>query len=95
MCLGVDRVSFGRGGVKTGARMQVTNGFLVLLKRQPGGNEGRELLIAPQAISVIEPHRTGCYVYAMDHKWDVAHSHAEIAQAVSVAIRGNGPLRGR
>jgi hypothetical protein len=68
--------------------MQMQDGCLVLFKRQRAGTEGAEVLVPPAAIVAIEPHRNGCYVYAGGHKFDVTHSHTEIAQAVNAAKRG-------
>jgi hypothetical protein len=67
--------------------METMNGCLVLSKRQRSPIEGAEILVHPAAIVAIEPHRSGCYVYVGGHKFDVTHSHAEIAQAVEYAMR--------
>ena len=67
--------------------METIDGFLVLSKRQPSSVEGGDVLIPPAAIVAIEPHRHGCYVYVAGHRWDVAHAHAEIMQAVDAARR--------
>jgi len=48
---------------------------------------GRGGAVRRPPIPIIEPHRTGCYIYAGGHKWDVAHSHAEITQTVNTALR--------
>jgi hypothetical protein len=59
--------------------------MLVLDKRQPAPDEGAEVLVSPDAIAALEPHRNGCYVYAAGQKWDVGHSHTEIAQSIRTA----------
>ncbi len=71
------------GGVET------IDGLLVLSKRQPGF-----VLTPPAVIVAIEPHRHGCYVYVPGHRWDVAHAHTEIMQAVDAA-RAIGDLSSR
>ncbi len=65
--------------------METIDGFLVLSKRQPSFGEGGDVLIAPAAIVAIEPHRHGCYVAG--YRWDVAHAHAAIMQAVDAVRR--------
>lgn len=61
--------------------IQMSDGLMVLTKRQPRSDEGAEVFIVPDAITAVEPHRTGCYVYAAGQRWDVAHSHTEIIHA--------------
>ena len=63
--------------------METMNGCLVLNKRQRSPTEGAEVFIFPDAITAIEPHRQGCYVYTGGQKFDVSHSHTEIAQAIA------------
>jgi Protein of unknown function (DUF1153) len=72
--------------------METISGFLVLSKRQPGFGEGGDVLIPPAAIVAIEPHRLGSYVYVAGYRWDVAHPHTEIMQAVDAARRGRAGM---
>jgi hypothetical protein len=62
--------------------IRVQDGFLVL-SRKPRPNEVPEILVHPAAIAAVEPHRAGCYIYVSGHRFDVEHSHAEIAQIVT------------
>jgi len=66
----------------------VVDGLLALSKRVKVDGEGAEILVAPDAIVAIDPHRNGCFVYAGGHKWDVAHAHTEIAQAIRTGRAG-------
>jgi hypothetical protein len=62
--------------------MEIIHGFLALNKRQRGANDSPEVFVHGMSISAVEPHRTGCYVYAGSQRFDVTHSHTEIMQAV-------------
>jgi hypothetical protein len=75
----------GRQPVRGSTLIKLSEGMLVFDKRQPAQDEGAEVLIAPDAIAALEPHRNGCYVYAAGQKWDVGHSHTEIAQSIRTA----------
>lgn len=69
--------------------MKTLHGFLVLQRQnRASSSESGEVLVRARAVTVIEPHKSGCYILVGDKRFDVAHSHIELAQAVAEAWGG-------